>query len=299
MTEQFPPLPFPEWEATKDTLHLYTQIVGKVRMKLTPRRNHWWHVPLYVSTRGLTTTTIPSNDMTFTVDFDFIDHALVIRTSRGEKREMALHNGLSVAQFYRQFFDALASLGIDVTIVAQPFDHKSKTPFAQDETNKSYDKDAIARYFQVITQVDVILKTFAARFSGKSSPVHLFWHSFDLAVTRFSGDPAPDLPGADPVTQDAYSHEVISFGWWAGDPINAFPAFYSYTYPEPDTLTEQLLKPDTAYWLTSERGSLALFKYEDMRQMDDPTAAALDFLESAYMAGCRCADWDVDQFTYE
>lgn len=294
----YPPLPYAAWEDSKNTLHLYAQVVGKVRMALTPRRNHWWHVPLYVSARGLTTTTIPYHDMTFTVDFDFVEHALVIRTSRGDQQRFPLQDGLSVAQFYTQFFAALDTLGIDVTIHAVPFDHKSTIPFAQDETHNSYDPDAVHRYWQVLMRVDAILKAFAARFTGKASPVHLFWHSFDLAMTRFSGEPAPALPDADPVTQDAYSHEVISFGWWAGDPHNPFPAFYSYTYPEPDNLPDQPLQPDAAYWQTSERGSLALLKYEDMRASDDPTQAALDFYESAYRAGCMCAGWDIEKFAY-
>lgn len=294
----FPPLPFDEWEATKDTLHLYAQIIGKIRLKLAPRRNHWWHVTLYVTPSGLTTTAMPYNDMTFVIDFDLRQHRLLISTSRGEQKVIDLHDGLSVAAFYRAVFDALAALGITVKIFAEPFDHKSKVPFAEDETNKSYDKDAVTRYWQTLLQIDHVLKTFAARFNGKTSPVHLYWHSFDLAVTRFNGNAAPPMPGADKVTQDAYSHEVISFGWWAGDPVNRFPAFYSYTFPEPAALTEQTLRPDAAFWQTGPTGSMALLKYDDARVMDDPTAAVLTFYESAYQAGCYCAGWDVAQFTY-
>lgn len=294
----FPPLPFDEWEPTKNTLHLYAQIVGKIRLRLTPRRNHWWHVPLYVTPTGLTTSAIPYENRSFVMEFDLQQHHLKIVTSTGETRTIALYDGLSVAAFYRAVMDTLADLGITVEIVAKPFDHKSKTPFAEDTENNSYDKTYVERYQQVLTQVDSILNEFASWYNGKSSPVHLFWHSFDLAVTRFSGNPGPELPDADPVTQDAYSHEVISFGFWAGDSVNRFPAFYSYTYPEPPTLTGQPLKPATAYWQTGDRGALALLKYEDMRTLDNPRLAVLDFLQSAYLAGCRTAGWEYERHIY-
>lgn len=294
----YPELPLEAWESTKDTLHLYAQIVGKIRMTLTPRRNHWWHVPLYVTPSGLTTTTIPYDEMTFVIDFDFIKHQLVVMTSRGERKTIDLYDGLTVAQFYNAVFETLEELGISVSIKAEPFDHKSKTPFTEDNDNKSYNKPYIERYHQVIMQVDSILKEFATHFTGKSSPVHLFWHSFDIALTFFSGKKGPDMSAADSVTQDAYSHEVISFGWWAGDQKNQFPAFYAYAFPEPEALLEQPLKPETAFWQTGPNGSLALLKYDDIRQMENPRQAVLAFLMSAYQAGCKAAAWDIEGNAY-
>lgn len=300
MTEnpQYPALPLESWEPTKDTLHLYCQIVGKIRLMLTPRRNHWWHVPLYVTSTGLTTSPMPYNGMTVTIDFDFIEHALKLHTSQGQRRQIALRDGLTVADFYAAVFSELYGLGIETRIYALPFDHKSKTPFAEDREHASYDAEAVHRYWQVLVETDHTLKSFAAGFNGKISPVHLFWHSFDLAVTWFSGNRAPDMPGADPVTRDAYSHEVVSCGFWAGDASIRAPAYYSYTFPEPATLTQQPLRPASAYWHARPNGSLALLMYDDARQMPDPRAAVLDFLNSAWEAGTRAAGLSTESYRY-
>lgn len=294
--ETFPPLPLEEWEDTKETLHRFAQIVGKIRLVSAPSQNHWWHVPLYVTTRGLTTSPMPYRDTTFSIDFDFIDHRLVIATSTGNVETFTLEQ-LPVARFYEQVFSTLSRIGIDVAILARPFELTPATSFPSDNRHAAYDREYVNRFWRILTQVDMVLKEFSGRFTGKTSPVHLFWHSFDLAVTRFSGRRAPERAGADPVTRAAYSHEVISFGFWAGDASVRAPAFYSYTAPEPDNLSDQPLQPEPAFWSKSGGGSTAILMYDDMRTMADPKAALLEFLESAYRAGTRTAGWDEVAFT--
>lgn len=292
--ERFPPLPLDEWEETKNTLHRFAQIVGKIRLRSAPFQNHWWHVPLYVSTTGLRTGPMPHGNDTFEIELDFVDHFLIVSSSIGEAQEFALEDGLTVADFYRQTFECLQDLGIAVDIYGKPFDLAITEPFATDTIHAFYDPEYVHRYWKILTQVDGVLKEFAGRFSGKSSPVHLYWHSFDLAVTRFSGRRAPDRAEADPVTREAYSHEVVSFGFWAGDANLRAPAFYSYTAPEPAGLSEQSLQPDTAFWKVTNGSSMALLMYDDMRQMENPRKALLQFLESSYQAGAKLAGWDVD-----
>lgn len=293
--ETFPPLPLADWKATKNTLHLYLQIVGKIRLALFPRQNHWWHVTFYVSTRGLTTRPIPFGAGNFEIEFDFIEHKLRISTSGGERREFALEDGLTVAEFYRNVFENLSALGIETKIWAVPYEAPSKTPFRKDTENKSYDKEYIERFHQVLVGVNDIFEEFRARFSGKSTPVHVFWHSFDLALTRFSGKPALVREDAGTVEREAYSHEVISFGFWAGDDNVPQPAFYSYTAPEPVGLTEEPLEPASAFWDTS-KGAMAILMYDDARNSENPRASVLEFLESAYAAGAKRAGWDVEKF---
>ena len=293
--ETFPPLPLEEWEDTKDTLHRFAQIVGKVRLTSTPHTNHWWHVTLYVTTRGLTTSPMPHGDTTFAIDFDFIDHRLLICTSSGATESFALE-GLSVAGFYERVFSALSRLGIDVAIVATPYDLTPAEPFAKDTMHASYDKEYANRYWRILVQTDMVFKEFSGRFTGKTSPVHLFWHSFDLAVTRFSGRLAPEREGTDRATREAYSHEVISFGFWPGDTNVRAPAFYSYTAPEPAGLADQPLQPEGAFWADAGESSIAMLMYDDLRKMDPPKVALLDFLESAYHAGARTAGWDEEAF---
>lgn len=290
-TEPFPPLPLEAWEPTKETLHRFAQIVGKVRLASAPPRNHWWHVPMYVTTRGLTTGPMPHGDRTFAIDFDFVDHRLVVTTSDGGLERFPLA-GMSVAQFYDALFERLAALGIEVAIDPRPYELADGVPFPTDTTHAAYDREYVGRFWRILTEIDAVFQEFSGRFGGKSSPVHLFWHSFDLALTRFSGRRAPELPGADRVTREAYSHEVISFGFWAGDPRVRAPAFYSYTAPEPPGLTDQPLRPPSAAWNTTERGTLALLMYDDLRREASPRAALLDFLESAYQAGAKTAQWD-------
>ena len=244
----FPPLPLADWQETKNTLHLYLQIVGKIRLALFPHLNHWWHVPLYVSSRGLTTQAIPYGYGNFEIAFDFIEHRLMITTSNGTRRQFSLQDGLSVSEFYQTLFAQLAALGIQVKIRAVPYKISSQEPFETDTQHAAYDKEYIERFWRILAGVDTIFETFRGRFIGKSTPVHVFWHSLDLALTRFSGRLAPVREGAGLVDREAYSHEVISFGFWAGDDNVPAPAFYSYTAPEPEGLTAEPLRPEAAYW---------------------------------------------------
>jgi Family of unknown function (DUF5996) len=287
-----PELPLESWERTKETLHLWTQIVGKVKLASSPPRNHWWHVPLYVDVRGLTTRRLHSPaGITFQIDFDFVDHRLRVRRPEVEQ-SFELVDGLSVAAFDRQLHEALRALGVDVAIRESPFGVPMTTPFPQDEEHASYDRDAVVRFWRVLDWTDWVFEEFSGWSCGKTSPVHLFWHSFDLAVTRFGGKRAPAIPGADPVTQEAYSHEVVSFGFWAGDQNVREPTYYSYTAPEPAGLRETTLRPAEARWVEQGAGSLAVLSYEAVRTADDPRATLLAFLQSAYDAGAELAGWD-------
>lgn len=290
----FPALPFDEWEASKNTLHRYMQIGGKIRMMQSPKLNHWWHVTWYVTPRGLTTGPIPHGFRTFELTFDFNQHELVISTSAGQRSTIPLHDGLSVAEFYARLMGSFQELDLSVSILDRPFDLQPMTPFSRDHDHASYDPEFVNRYWRVLVQADRVFQQFRGRFIGKSTPVHLYWHSFDLALTRFSGKRV-DLPdGTDPVTREAYSHEVISFGFWPGDPKVREPHFYSYTAPQPDGLTDQPLEPEEAHWTASGSGSLALLSYDTVRKSADPDETLLRFLESAYQAGARTAGWDVE-----
>jgi Family of unknown function (DUF5996) len=293
-------MPLDAWRPTKNSLHLYMQIVGKIRLAMHVPINHWWHVPLYVSPLGLTTRTIDIAGGNFEIEFDFYAHQLVIRASGGRGEYFDLYDGLSVADFYKSIFASLAQLGIRPEIKAIPYEAPSTTPFAADKVNRSYDKEYVERFHQILVAVDGILQEFRGRFNGKSTPAHLFWHSFDLALTRFSGRPAPPLSEANMVTREAYSHEVISFGFWFGDdkPNSvAAPAFYSYTAPKPVGLENETLRPDSAFWTPD--GGMALLMYDEVRNAADPRAQVLDFLESAYLAGAERADWDVSNLSWK
>ena len=295
----FPEVPLDVWRPTKNTVHLYLQIVGKIRLALHPRVNHWWHVPLYVSPRGLTTQTIPHNYGSFEIEFDFHDHELKIRTSDGRVEDFALYNGLSVADFYASVFANLTKLGIDPEIKALPYEAPSTTPFADDHENRSYDKDHIERFHKILVAVNDIFQEFRGRFTGKSTPVHLFWHSFDLALTRFSGKAAPIIDGANMVTREAYSHEVISFGFWFGDDKEgsvAAPAFYAYAAPKPDGLENEPLEPESAFWTPD--GGMALLMYDEIREKETARQLVLEFLESTYQAGAKRAGWDTNSFRH-
>ena len=236
---------------------------------------------------------MPHGYQTFAIDFDFVDHHLTITTSGGDVERFPLE-GLSVARFYAQLFGRLAALGIEVAIAPRPYELADREPFPTDTAHAAYDREYVGRFWRILTEIDAVLQEFSGRFSGKSSPVHLFWHSFDLALTRFSGRRAPDMPGVDRVTREAYSHEVISFGFWAGDARLRAPAFYSYTAPQPPGLTDQPLRPASAFWNTTARGTLALLMYDDLRREASPKTALLDFFESAYQGGANTADWDQD-----
>jgi hypothetical protein len=268
---------------------MWTQIVGKVRLEQTPLVNHYWNVPLYVSARGLTTTAMPYGDTFFEMEFDFIDHRLVIDRSDGATKHIALEPK-SVATFYDETMAALRELGMEVNIWKTPVEIPDPIPFDQDHQHASYDPEYVNRLWHILRASDRIMQDFRSRFIGKCSPVHFFWGSFDLAVTRFSGRTAPARPDSDPITREAYSHEVISHGWWPGHGPLGKPAFYSYTAPAPDGLSEAKLKPEQAFY--SKDLSEFLLLYDDVRTAPDPDAALMDFLQSTYEAGANLAKWD-------
>jgi Family of unknown function (DUF5996) len=295
-TDSVAPLPklhLSDWRATKDTLHLYSQIVGKIRMATTAPRNHWWNVALYVDVRGLTTRRLHHRQTTFEIAIDFVDHALVVRTADGRTKSFELGGGLPVAAFDARLHATLADLDIDVEIKEEPFGVPMTTSFPQDVEHASWDRDAIERFGRILDWSDSVFEEFSGWFCGKTSPVHVFWHSLDLAVTRFSGRPAPRV-NADRVTQEAYSHELISFGFWAGDDTVGDAAYYSYTAPEPEGLREQPLSAGA--WIEFGSGSLAVLPYEAVRSARDPRTTLLAFCQSAYEAGARLAGWDVTSF---
>ena len=283
----WPALPFREWEATCDTLHMWTQIVGKTRMTLSPPMNHWWHVPLYVTPRGLTTSAIPRAHDSFEVEFDLVGHRLSLRTSTGEERAFALYPR-SVADFYEEYTAALDAFGIEVKIDVAPAEFDDPTPHDQDRHHASYDREYVERFHRILVRADRQLKVFRSRFIGKCSPVHFFWGSFDLAVTRFCGRPAPGMENADPITREAYSHEVSSCGFWPGDRRYPAPAFYAYHSPAPEGLEKGEVHPGS--WDTNLKEFL--LPYEDARTMESPGQAVLDFCQSTYEAGARLANWD-------
>jgi hypothetical protein len=285
----WPELPLEAWQDTYATLHMWTQIVGKVRLALSPRVNHWWEVPLYVNARGLTTSAIPYGTGIFEIQFDFIDHKLTIQTSWNSSKNLALRPQTVVA-FYSEFMAGLKSLGIEVKIWAMPVEVPNPVPFETDIQHASYDPEYAHRFWQVLILCDTIFKEFRAGFIGKDSPVHFFWGSFDLAVTRFSGRPAPPRPEADSITREAYSHEVISAGFWPGGGDIKGPAFYAYAAPEPPGFAQQPVKPPAAFYHPQLREFLLM--YDDARQSASPRQSLLDFLQSTYEAGANLAHWD-------
>jgi len=286
---EWPALPFAEWERSRDTLHMWTQIVGKTRMALTPLENHWWNVPLYVTPRGLGTSPVPWKNGAFSMEFDLLAHQLLFHSSGGVQHCMRLYPR-SVADFYAEYMAALRSLGIEVHIYKVPVEFDDVTPFDQDQHHASYDTEYVERFHRILTHADRIFKQFRSRFLGKSSPVHFFWGSFDLAVTRFSGKRAPEREGGDPVTREAYSHEVTSCGFWPGNRVFPHAAFYAYSAPVPPGLEKEPVRPANASW-DSTLGEF-IFKYEDARVASSPDQAILDFCQSAYEAGAKLAHWD-------
>ena len=288
----WPDLPYEDWKDSKQTLHLFLQIVGKIRLKAHPKLNHWWHVTLYPSTRGLTTGRIPWRGRGFEILFDMAEHELRV-SADGDRMERFAIPGLSVADFYRETMAALARLDIVVPILAVPYENASKIPFADDHVHSAYDPDAVHRFWRVLASVASTFDVYRGRFAGKQTPTHLFWHSFDLAVTRFSGRAAPPLQGGSASDREAYSHEVVSVGFWPGDDSVSEPAFYAYAYPEPDGLKDTTLRPAAALWADRGGNALALYRYDDLRRAADPRAALLDFLQSAYDAGAGRAGWPV------
>jgi len=293
--EQFwPPLPFSEWQATAETLHMWTQVVGKVRLALTPWINHSWHVTLYLSSRGLTTSPIPHGFHTFEIRFDFIDHELRIVKSDGALRVLPLRPQ-SVASFYRALMEALNELKLSLTIDLTPNEIADPIRFDQDETHSAYDPAQANRFWRVLLQSDRVLKKFRSRFCGKCSPVHFFWGSFDLAVTRFSGRTAPPHPGGiphlpDKVTREAYAQEVSSVGFWPGNATSPTPVYYSYAYPEPPGFAQARVQPAEASYYAPLREFV--LPYEAVRSAVSPDAALLAFAQSVYDAASTLGKWD-------
>jgi Family of unknown function (DUF5996) len=284
----WPALPLRSWNDTRATLHMWTQMVGKVRLALTPKVNHWWNVPLYVSSRGLTTSQMPYGDRALELWFDFIDHQLVLLASDGLRKTLPLA-ARSVADFYLQFMDMLRSAGFDVKIWKMPAEIPDPIPFDQDRVHASYDPESARKFWRILLTVEQVLNEFRSRFLGKSSPVHFFWGSFDLAVTRFSGRRAPERPGADTITREAYSHEVSSVGFWPGSG-NMDAAFYSYAAPEPPGFKNARALPSPARY--DPQLSEFILMYEDVRKAPSPSAALLDFCQSTYEAAANLATWD-------
>jgi len=284
-----PPLPLADWQATYDTLHMWTQMVGKVRLEQCPPVNHWWGVALYVTANGLTTSPVPYGQGSFEIQFDFIQHKLVIETSTGDKRELKLEPQ-SVAEFHRKLMAALHSLGIDITIYTMPVEFPNPIPFEKDEVHAAYNADAVSRFWRILQWSDTVLKEFRAGFIGKASPVHFFWGSFDLAVTRFSGRPAPPRPDADAVTAEAYSHEVSSAGFWPGGGRVEGAAYYAYAAPEPAGFSEYKVQPAAAFYHPQLHEYLLM--YDDVRQASSPKEFLIRFLQTTYDAAANLGNWD-------
>ena len=290
----WPALPLAEWQDTYATLHMWTQIVGKTRLALAPMENHWWQVALYITPRGLTTSPMPHGDRTFAVDFDFIEHALWVRAQDGVTRRLALAPR-SVADFYGEYMAVLRSIGLDVKLRPVPVEVQTAIPFADDSEHAAYDRDAAHRWWQILLQTHHVLKRFRGRFLGKASPVHFFWGSFDLAVTRFSGRRAPRHGGGAPncpdyVMIEAYSHECSSCGFWPGAGPVGEPAFYAYAYPEPPGYAEYAVRPHGAYYHSEMREFV--LPYEVVRNSVRPDEALLEFAQSTYEAAAKCGNWD-------
>ena len=285
----WPALPLDSWRETCATLHMWTQMVGKVRMQLTPLVNHWWNVPLYVSPRGLTTSNIPYGTRSIELRFDFLADQLVLECSDGLVKELKLRP-MAVADFYREFMEMLRSAGIEVSIWRMPVEVPDPIPFDEDRVHAAYDSERAKTFWCILRSVDAVFHQFRARFTGKVSPVHFFWGSFDLAVTRFSGRKAPERPGADSITREAYSHEVSSVGWWPGSGNMSGPAFYSYAAPEPQGFKEARVGPEAAHY---DKGlGEFLLPYGDVRAAQSPSAALLEFCQSTYDAAAELGKWD-------
>lgn len=289
--DAWPALPYEEWRDTLDTLHMYAQIVGKLRLARSPFEPEWANVALYVSPRGLTTSAIPHGLATFEAEFDFIDHDLVIRTSDGAVERIPL-TGQDVADFYRQVMETLERLEIPVTITVLPQEVPNPIPFPEDRQHHTYDPVAARRFWEVLARIDVIMKRYRSRFWGKTSPVHFFWGSFDLANTRFSGRPADPPPGAGTIMRYGEDAEQIAVGFWPGDERMPFPAFFGYGYPQPDGCDGVVCRPEGAAWI--QEAGLFVLKYDDVRQAPDPAAAITEFLETTYGACAGLMAWPDD-----
>jgi Family of unknown function (DUF5996) len=285
----WPALDWEQWKDTAETLHMYTQIVGKTRLGLTPIQNHWWNVPLYVTARGLSTSAMPvGQGQLLDVEFDFLSHELLCRKSDGETRKLELR-AMAVAEFFAQFRRTLAGMGVDIEIDPVPCEVPKPVPFHHDLVHASYDRDAVSVFWRVLVIADTLLKRFSTAFYGKISPVHFFWGSFDLAVTRFNGHKAPPRPGADRIQAEAYSHQVISMGFWPGNGGYGQAAFYAYAAPSPDGLDKCTLRGKGSF--NPKLGEF-LLDYSDARATANPAETVLTFLEETYSAAANLANWD-------
>ena len=285
----WPALPLAGWSATAATLHMWTQIAGKIRLALSPRVNHWWEVPLYVSARGLSTSVIPYGDRLFELEFDFHQHNLAIWDNSGATRYVPLYDR-SVADFHRELMAVLHAMSIDVRIWPKPVEIPDPIPFAEDTVHASYDPGAVTRFHRILMTVHRLLTEFRGSFVGKVSPVHFFCGSFDLAVTRFSGRRAPERQGADAITREAYSHECSSAGFWPGGGAVSDAAFYSYTAPEPEGYAQYPVRPAGAFYHSELREFILM--YDDVRSASSPPEALREFLQSTYEAGAALGNWD-------
>jgi hypothetical protein len=285
----WPTLVLAEWQDTYETLHMWSQIIGKVRLALSPRINHWWGVALYVTARGLSTSPIPYSAEIFEIELDFIEHKIIVKSSWGQTRAIGL-SPRSVAAFYSEFMDTLRAMGIKVSIWPMPVEVPNPIRFDHDFTHASYDPEYANRFWRILVTVDAIFKEFRAGFIGKVSPSHFFWGSFDHCVTRFSGRTAPERPGADPITKEAYSHEVISAGFWPGSGPITGAAFYCYTAPEPAGFAKSIIKPGEAFY--QDQLHEFILMYDDVRISDNPKEKLLEFLQNTYDAGATLANWD-------
>ena len=294
--DSFPAMPYLQWQPTLATLHRFEQVVGQIRLAASARRNHWWNVAFHLTGRGITTRPMREGETVFTVDFDFLDHRLDITTTTGPRYSFSLAEQ-SVAGFTAELSRGLAAVGVDVPLdKLHPFDLPDQHRlFLEDEEHATYDQAAVTRYWQVLSQFNLLLEQFAGRWSGKTSPVHHFWHTFDLALARYGERDVAHPASDDPVTREAYSREVTAFGFWFGDDSFPEPALYSYTAPEPAGLSDQPLQPAAARWTTKAGNALAVLRYDDLRAAQDPRAAALEFYETAFQAGAARAGWDLTQ----
>lgn len=293
MKKQYlPELPLEAWEATQITLHLWLQIVGKIKLAVMSAQNHWWHITLRVSTNGLSTGPMPHPKGTFEIAFDFVNHHLHLNTSWGDSGGFRLVDGMSIATFHRRVFDILEAIEVQPKIMGIPYDHPCEEPFAVCETHHSYQGDWVNKFFQVLVFANNAFQEFSNRFSGKVSPVQLFWHHMDLAVARFSGKRGPKMSNdATIADQLAYSHEVFSAGFWAGDQHVRGAAFYAYMYPAPKGMGKGILKPEAAHWQNAEESPMAMLMYDDLLNSEDPYADVMAFLQSSFEAGCELAGW--------
>ena len=293
---KLPSLPYDSWTETRLTLHLILQIIGKIRLASTPRKNHWWYITEYISSNGFTTHSIPMNDgiNTFEITLNVHTKSVQIESSKGESHKLALTNGYTVAQFYKDIMAIMDRWGLNLKFIPKPLDLIIETPFSEITEYHHYDWEAINKFWLMMLWNDGVFKEFSGRFYGKTCPVHLYWHHLDLTVTRFSGKPLPPMDAnARILEKDAYSHEVISFGFWAGDDNLREPAYYSYTYPSPDGLGDEIIEPENAFWMDANGSPMAILKYNDILDSENPKELVMNFLESAYQAGAKRVNWDI------